>query len=85
MTYARSSKLTRRSNVAASCEENFYSPMHGWQGSQGALLNCDSTEGVQFPDKPFIGADGILAQAFREAFVITTTDHSVLNKLLGKA
>jgi hypothetical protein len=43
------------------------------------------TEGVQFPDKPFIGADGILAQAFGEAFVITTTDHSVLNKLLGKA
>ncbi len=43
------------------------------------------TEGVQFPDKPFTGDDGILKMAFGEAFAITTTDHSVLNKLLGKA
>lgn len=43
------------------------------------------TEGVQFPDKPFTGPDGIFAQAFGEAFAITTTDHPVINKLLGKA
>jgi hypothetical protein len=42
------------------------------------------TEGVQFPDKLFTGADGILAQAFGEAFTITNTDHPVLNRLLGK-
>jgi hypothetical protein len=42
------------------------------------------TEGVQFPDKDFTGTDGILAQAFGEAFAITSTDHPVLNRLLGK-
>ena len=43
------------------------------------------TEGVSFPDKPLTGQGGILQQAFGEAFAITTTDHPVLNKLLGKA
>lgn len=42
------------------------------------------TEGVQFPDKALTGSDGILAQAFGEAFAITTTDHQVINRLLGK-
>lgn len=42
------------------------------------------TEGVVFPDKMLTGADGILKQAFGEAFAITTTDHPVINRLLGK-
>lgn len=42
-----------------------------------------ATEGVVFPDKPLTGHDGILKQAFGEAFVITTTDHPVLKRLLG--
>jgi hypothetical protein len=43
-----------------------------------------TTEGVQFPDKSLTGSDGILKQAFGEAFAIGTTDHPVLNRLLGK-
>ena len=39
---------------------------------------------VQFPDKALTGQDGILKQAFGEAFAIHTTDHSVINRLLGK-
>jgi hypothetical protein len=43
----------------------------------------DTTE-VVFPDKPLVGADGLLKQAFGEAFVITTIDHPVINRLLGR-
>jgi hypothetical protein len=39
---------------------------------------------VQFPDKALTGSDGILKQAFGEAFVINSTDHSVINRLLGR-
>lgn len=39
---------------------------------------------VVFPDKPLVGSDGLLKQAFGEAFSITSTDHAVLNRLLGK-
>ncbi len=40
------------------------------------------TNDVVFPDKPLIGKDGLLAAAFGEAFVITSKDHPVLNRLL---
>ena len=42
------------------------------------------TDSVQFPDKAFTGQDGILAQAFGEAFAITSTNHEVINRLLGQ-
>lgn len=35
-----------------------------------------------FPDKPLTGSDGILKQAFGEAFAISTTDHPIINRLL---
>jgi len=40
------------------------------------------TAAVVFPDKPMTGSDGLLSQAFGEAFAITTTDHPVLTRLL---
>jgi hypothetical protein len=43
----------------------------------------ETAEGV-FPDKPLVGADGLLKQAFGEAFVIITPDHPVINRLLGR-
>jgi hypothetical protein len=51
---------------------------------KGHASTAIATEGVAFPDKALTGQDGILKQAFGEAFVITTTDHPVLNRLLGK-
>ena len=39
---------------------------------------------VQFPEKSLTGSDGILKQAFGEAFAINSTDHSVINRLLGR-
>ncbi len=51
---------------------------------KGHPSNAIPTEGVVFPDKMLTGADGILKQAFGEAFAITTTDHPVINRLLGK-
>jgi hypothetical protein len=35
-----------------------------------------------FPDRPMIGSDGLLKQAFGDAFVITKLDHPVLLRLL---
>ena len=35
-----------------------------------------------FPDKAMTGHDGILHQAFGDAFVITSTNHPVINWLL---
>jgi hypothetical protein len=51
---------------------------------KGHTSTAIATEGASFPDKALTGQDGILKQAFGEAFVITTNDHPVLNRLLGK-
>jgi hypothetical protein len=41
---------------------------------------------VEWPDKSLTGSDGLLKQAFGEAFVITSIDHPVLQKLMhGKS
>jgi hypothetical protein len=40
------------------------------------------TDTVLFPDKALTGPDGILGQAFGEAFVIKSIDHPVINRLL---
>jgi hypothetical protein len=51
---------------------------------KGHSSDAIDTREVVFPDKPLVGADGLLKQAFGEAFVITTKDHPVINRLLGK-
>ena len=51
---------------------------------KGHESDAISTTDVVFPDKPLAGPDGLLKQAFGDAFVITSTDHPVLNKLLGR-
>jgi|GEM_PF-6174687 len=51
---------------------------------KGHSSDAIDTSDVTFPDKPLVGRDGLLAAAFGEAFVIASTDHSVLNRLLGK-
>jgi hypothetical protein len=51
---------------------------------KGHESDAISTSDVVFPDKPLAGPDGLLKQAFGDAFVITSTDHPVLNKLLGR-
>jgi hypothetical protein len=51
---------------------------------KGHFSTAISTEGVQFPDRALTGSDGILRQAFGEAFAISTTDHTVISRLLGK-
>lgn len=40
---------------------------------------------VSFPDKPMTSKDGILAQVFGEAFVITANDSPVIKRLMGVA
>jgi hypothetical protein len=51
---------------------------------KGHSSNAINTAEVIFPDKALTGSDGLLKQAFGEAFVITSIDHPVLNRLLGK-
>lgn len=51
---------------------------------KGHSSDAISTADVVFPDRPLVGTDSLLKQAFGEAFVITKTDHPVLNKLLGR-
>jgi hypothetical protein len=51
---------------------------------KGHSSDAIDTSDVVFPDKPLVGADGLLKQAFGEAFVITSSNHPVLNRLLGK-
>jgi hypothetical protein len=51
---------------------------------KGHSSDAIDTSDVVFPDKPLVGADGLLKQAFGEAFVITSADHAVINRLLGK-
>ena len=50
---------------------------------KGHSSDAIDTSDVVFPDKPLVG-DGLLKQAFGEAFVITATDHPVINRLLGR-
>jgi hypothetical protein len=40
------------------------------------------TAEIEWLDKPMFGADGILAQVFGEAFVITSTDNATIKRLL---
>jgi len=51
---------------------------------KGHSSDAITTTDVAFPNKPLVGSDGLLKQAFGEAFVITNTDHPLLNKLLGR-
>jgi len=51
---------------------------------KGHSSDAIPTDAVQFPDKSLTGSDGILKQAFGEAFAINTIDHSVINRLLGR-
>jgi hypothetical protein len=51
---------------------------------KGHASDALDTATVVFPDKSFTGSEGIFAQTFGEAFTITSTDHPVLNRLLGK-
>jgi hypothetical protein len=51
---------------------------------KGHSSDAIDTAEVVFPDKPLVGSDGLLKQAFGEAFVITTIDHPIINRLLGR-
>ena len=48
---------------------------------KGHTSNAIPIDRVQFPDKALTGSDGILKQAFGEAFAINSTDHPVINRL----
>jgi hypothetical protein len=55
--------------------------------TEGKIRKGHSSDAIpldqfQFPDKPMTGPDGILKQAFGEAFAISSIDHPVINRLL---
>ena len=49
---------------------------------KGHVSDAIDATPIEWPDKTLVGSDGLLKQAFGEAFVITTTDHPVLTKLM---
>jgi hypothetical protein len=56
--------------------------------NQGKVRKAHTTTAIDaepiFPNKDMFGQDGILAQVFGEAFVITSPDAPVIRKLLGQ-
>jgi hypothetical protein len=70
--------------VVQMAKKNFTRRYTDGKVRKGHTTTAIPTAEVQFPDKNLTGSDGILKQAFGEAFAISTTDQSVINRLLGK-
>jgi hypothetical protein len=70
--------------VVNQAKKTFTRRFNDGKARKGQLSDAFETSDVVFPDKPLVGKDGLLAAAFGKEFAISSTDHPVLNRLLGK-
>jgi hypothetical protein len=70
--------------VVSQAKKSFTRRYNDGKVRKGHSSTAIPTEGVSFPDKALVGSDGLLKQAFGEAFAISTTNHQVIKRLLGQ-